>query len=178
MQASNQGLERQILESFQAMQVNTIASLRIRVWLIAAAAVGIVLLVGVTLLLMRRLVIVPLVRTKQYLLNIAEGDLTQEFDYQSNNELGEMANAMNTMGENLRRIVAEINDSVATLTSHSDGLNRNTVAWFKVHVTRQVRRPKRRRPLPSCRHPSTRSRAVAVALPNGSIGDGAGRVWP
>ncbi|MCB1880389.1 MAG: hypothetical protein KDI54_10090, partial [Gammaproteobacteria bacterium] len=37
-----------------------------------------------------------------------------------------MAEAMNTMVANLRRIVAEINRSVTTLTSHADSLNRNT----------------------------------------------------
>ena len=124
MHASNQVLEQEILESAQAMQVNTIASLRTRVWLFAA--MGVVLLVGVTLLVMQRLVIMPLARTKQHLLNVAAGDLTREFDYRSNNELGEMANAMNTMGANLLRIVAEINDSVAKLSSHSDDLNNTT----------------------------------------------------
>ncbi|MEN8178250.1 MAG: methyl-accepting chemotaxis protein [Pseudomonadota bacterium] len=124
MQEANQVLEKHILEDSDAMQANTVASLRVRVWLLAA--VGVVLLVGITLLVMQRLVIVPLEKTKQHLLTIAEGDLTHDFDYHSNNELGEMADAMNTMVENLRRIVAEINNSVAKQTCHADSLNRNT----------------------------------------------------
>ena len=121
MQEANQALEQQILEGAHGMQVNTVASLRIRIWLIAV--VGVVLLVGITLLVMQRLVIIPLEKTKRYLLSIAEGDLTQDLDYHSNNELGEMAAAMNTMVANLRRIAAEINSSVAALISHADNLS-------------------------------------------------------
>ncbi|MCB1831320.1 MAG: methyl-accepting chemotaxis protein [Chromatiaceae bacterium] len=124
MLTANQMLERRTLEESAAMQRDTLASMRIRVWLLAG--VGVILLVGVTLLVMQRLVIVPLERTKRHLLAIAEGDLTHDFEYRSSNELGEMAEAMNTMVANLRRIVAEINRSVTTLTSHADSLNRNT----------------------------------------------------
>ena len=124
MKGSNQALEQHILADSHAMQANTVASLRVRVWVLAV--IGVILLVGITLLVMQRLVITPLVRTKQHLLTIAEGYLTHDFDYQSNNELGEMADAMNTMVEKLRRIVAAINSTVTTLTSHSDRLSRNT----------------------------------------------------
>ncbi len=121
---ANQALEQRILKDANAMQSETLASLRIRVWLLAA--VGVVVLVGVTLLVMQRLVIRPLERTKQHLLAIAEGNLTRDFDYHSKNELGEMADAMNTMVANLRRIAAEIDSSVKTISSHADNLNGNT----------------------------------------------------
>ena len=124
LEESNQALEQRILEDAQTIQANTVAFMRLRVWLIAA--VGIVLLVGITLLMMQRLVISPLAKIKQHLLTIAQGDLTQDFEYQSKNELGEMAGAMNTMVENLRRIVGEIKSSVATLTGHSVSLNGTT----------------------------------------------------
>ena len=121
---ANQALQQRILDDSHAMQAATLASMRIRVWLLAA--VGVILLVGVTLLVMQRLVILPLERTKQHLLSIAGGDLTHDFDYRSGNELGEMADAMNTMVANLRRIVADINRSVRSLTAHADNLSRNT----------------------------------------------------
>ncbi len=124
MKEANHALEQHILNDSHTMQENTLASLNVLVWILAA--IGVVVQVGVTLLVMHRLVIVPLERTKQHLLTMSEGDLTQDLDYHSNNELGEMANAMNTMLENLRRIAAEINNSVATLTSHSDGLSQST----------------------------------------------------
>jgi len=124
MQKASQALEKTILKQAHIMQVSTVASLRMRIWLIAVA--GVILLVAITLLVMQRLVIVPLERTKRHLLSIAEGDLTQDLDYQSNNELGEMADAMSTMVMNLRRIVAETNHSVATLINHADSLNRST----------------------------------------------------
>jgi len=106
------------------MQVNILASLRVLVWMLAIA--GVVVQVGVTLLVMQRLVTVPLERRKRYLLTISEGDLTHDLDYHSNNELGEMAGAMNTMVKSLRRIAGEISNSVATLTSHSDSLSQST----------------------------------------------------
>ncbi|MEJ1364352.1 MAG: HAMP domain-containing methyl-accepting chemotaxis protein [Candidatus Sedimenticola sp. (ex Thyasira tokunagai)] len=123
MKDENQVLEERILEDAQAMQANTVSEMRERVWLLSA--VGVALLVGITLLVMYRMVIVPLERTKRHLLNVADGDLAQDFDYQSDNELGEMAGAMNTMVKNLRRISAEIDGSVGTLTNHSDSLNRD-----------------------------------------------------
>jgi len=98
------------------MQVNILASLRVLVWMLAIA--GVVVQVGVTLLVMQRLVTVPLERRKRYLLTISEGDLTHDLDYHSNNELGEMAGAMNTMVKSLRRIAGEI--------SNSDSLSQST----------------------------------------------------
>lgn len=124
LEMTNQALEQRILEDAKTIQANTVAFIRIRVWLIAA--VGMVLLVGITLLVMQRLVVIPLEKTKQHLLTIAEGDLTHNFDYRSNNELGEMADSMNTMVKNLRRIVEEIKNSVAKLTGHSVSLNDST----------------------------------------------------
>jgi len=71
-------------------------------------------------------VIIPLNRTRQHLLTLAEGDLTKNLDYQSDNEIGEMASAMSTMVDNLRRIVTEINGSLLRMTNHSNHLNSNT----------------------------------------------------
>ncbi len=123
MVLANQALEQRILNDSNTMKVNTIDSLRVRVWLFAAIAA--VLIVLVILFEMQRLVIKPLLRTKQYLLTISEGDLTQDLDYASKNEIGEMAEAMNTMVKKLRRIVAEINTSAATLASHSDTMSQS-----------------------------------------------------
>ncbi|MDX2504789.1 MAG: HAMP domain-containing methyl-accepting chemotaxis protein [Gammaproteobacteria bacterium] len=124
MKQSNQKLEQQIHDNAVTMQSNTIGSMRTQVWLFAV--VGVVLLISITLLVMQRLVIIPLNRTRQHLLTLSKGDLTQDFDYHSKNELGEMADAMNIMVENLRRIVTEINSSLSTLTNHTDSLNNNT----------------------------------------------------
>ncbi|MBL3527781.1 MAG: methyl-accepting chemotaxis protein [gamma proteobacterium endosymbiont of Lamellibrachia anaximandri] len=124
MKEANQALEQHILKDSHTMQDNILASLRRLVWLLAI--IGVAVQVAITLLVMHRLLIVPLERTKRYLLTISEGNLTQDLDYHSNNELGEMAEAMNTMVKNLRRIVAEINSSVATLNSHSDSLSQST----------------------------------------------------
>ncbi|MCP5417996.1 MAG: HAMP domain-containing protein [Chromatiaceae bacterium] len=123
MLGANKMLEQRVRRESDALKTGIMASTRVRVWLLALF--GVALLVGVTLLVMHRLVIVPLERTKRHLLAVADGDLTRDFDYQSGNELGEMAAAMNTMVANQRRIVAEINRSVAILNSHAENLISN-----------------------------------------------------
>jgi len=123
MDLANQALEQRIINDSNTMKVNTIDSLRVRVWLFAAIAAF--LIVMVILFEMQRLVIKPLLRTKQFLLMISEGDLTQNLDYASKNEIGEMADAMNTMVKKLRRIVAEIDTSAVTLASHSDTMSQS-----------------------------------------------------
>jgi|GEM_PF-1870767 len=124
--SANQQLETKILEDSNTMQNNTLSALR--VLLIFLAVLGVVGQAGVTLLVMNYLIIKPLRKTKEYLLTISRGDLTHNLDYQSNNELGEMANAMQTMVENQRRIVAEINTTMVALTTHSNSLNQHSVS--------------------------------------------------
>ncbi len=119
-------LEQRVLDNARSMQDSTVSALRLRVWLLAV--VSVVLLVGVILWAMHRVVIVPLARTKQHLLTLSGGDLTSEVRFNSGNELGEMAIAMNTMVENLRRIVAEINASVISVSNHADSLSHTSNA--------------------------------------------------
>jgi len=117
-------LEQRVLSNAQSMRANTVSALQLRVWLLAAASV--LVLVGVISWAMHRVVIVPLARTKQHLLTLSGGDLTSDFDFHSGNELGEMAHAMNTMVEKLRRIVEKINSSVISVSNHADSLNHTT----------------------------------------------------
>ncbi len=119
-----QALEQQVLGNARSMQANTVSALQLRVWLLAA--VSVLVLVGVISWAMHRVVIVPLAKTKQHLLTLSGGDLTSDFDFHSGNELGEMAHAMNTMVEKLRRIVEKINTSVISVSNHADRLNHTT----------------------------------------------------
>ncbi len=119
-------LEQRVLDNARSMQDSTVSALRLRVWLLAV--VSVVLLVGVILWAMHRVVIVPLARTKQHLLTLSGGDLTSEVRFNSGNELGEMAIAIDTMVENLRRIVAEINASVISISNHADSLSHTSNA--------------------------------------------------
>jgi len=121
---ANLHLETQILEDSNTMQNNTLNSLRFLLWFLAL--LGVIGQAGITLLVMNYLVIKPLRKTKEYLLTISKGDLTHDLDYQSNNELGEMAEAMQFMVENLRRIVDKINTTMESLTNHSNSLNQQS----------------------------------------------------
>lgn len=119
-------LQDMILANAKNMQGSVTTLMKRDMWL--AAVLICVFVVGISVVLLRRVVIDPLQKTKSHLLTIAEGDLTREFDYSSKNELGEMARAMNTMVENLRRIAGKIHDSAATVTSQSENLRDTTSA--------------------------------------------------
>lgn len=122
---ANQQLESQIREDSSQMQSNTLSALQGLLWVLAI--LGVLGQAGITLVIMNYLIIKPLRKTKEYLLNISRGDLTHNLDYQSDNELGEMAQAMQTMVENQRRIVEEINTTMVALTTHSNSLNQHSV---------------------------------------------------
>jgi len=63
---------------------------------------------------------------RRCVLAVADGDLSAQLDYASNNELGEIATAMNAIVANLRRITLQIHESVSTVTRHSQSLAQTT----------------------------------------------------
>ena len=129
LSVTSKAVEDGILVDAHMMQVSVISTLKQGIWVMMVLA-GIAM-VGISVFLIRRTIILPLHKTKAHLLAIAEGDLSKELDYSSNNELGEMANAMNAMVRNLRRIVSDINNSVATVSNHSEGLTGTTQELVK-----------------------------------------------
>jgi len=74
---------------------------------------GVIALLGVVL---GRRLTQPLVHMAQVADRIAEGDLTPRVSYQSGDEIGTLAGALNRMSDNLRNILKEVLDN-------SDGLN-------------------------------------------------------
>ena len=86
--------------------------------------VGVLLLVGVTLLVMQRLVILPLERTKKHLLTIAEGDLTRDFDYRSSSasDSARSASEQALAGRDIVSQTASGINTIATKVSDSSTL--------------------------------------------------------
>ena len=124
LSTASQSLEQRILEETATMQSSILSNLTRDIWILMIIA-G-VMIVGSGVLLIQRSIILPLRKTKAHLEAIAEGDLSADLDYSSNNELGDMARAMNNMVANLRRIVSDIHASVATVANHSQGLTSTT----------------------------------------------------
>jgi methyl-accepting chemotaxis protein len=77
-------------------------------WLIVAVAViGIVLSLGLSLMVTRSIT-EPIARSLAVSESIAHGDLTQRFDLQQRDEIGQLATALNRVSSTLSRIVGEI----------------------------------------------------------------------
>ncbi|HEX3746743.1 MAG TPA: methyl-accepting chemotaxis protein [Bryobacteraceae bacterium] len=84
------------------------------------------LALGFCAFLATRTIRAPLAQAVVVLRKIAQGDLTQELKHTSDDEVGDMAAAMQTMCSSLRGIVGEIATSVKTLSKTSAGLEGNS----------------------------------------------------
>lgn len=84
--------------------------------------------VGVALAVMLGIVLAlsitrPLQKGVTFAQHMARGDLTQTLDIARNDEIGELASALNNMGANLRRMFHEIRQSVMSLASAATELS-------------------------------------------------------
>ncbi len=89
---------------------------------LAAAAVGVALAVGLGIVLVISITR-PLQKGVAFAKNMARGDLTQTLDIARNDEIGELASALNEMGGNLRRMFHEVRQSVTSLASAASELS-------------------------------------------------------
>jgi len=65
----------------------------------------------------------PIAKAVTFAKHMARGDLTQTLDIARNDEIGELATALNDMGANLRRMFHEIRQSVTSLASAASELS-------------------------------------------------------
>ena len=79
-----------------------------------AVVLGIILALGFTR---------PIAKAVTFAKHMARGDLTQTLDIARNDEIGELATALNDMGANLRRMFHEIRQSVTSLASAASELS-------------------------------------------------------
>jgi len=85
-------------------------------------------------------IINPIIRSLRKLVylaeKISEGDLTERVDIRSNDELGELGQSFNKMSENLRSILANVNQTSTLLTESAETLH--GVATQTNEATQQV----------------------------------------
>lgn len=88
---------------------------------------GILVLVGITLtglvfFFVTRSITFPLTRGVAFAENMAQGDLSSDFEAAQDDEVGKLARAMNKMIINLRAMMGKLNDGVETLSGSSGEL--------------------------------------------------------
>lgn len=67
----------------------------------------------------------PIINIRDLVQIVADGDLTIDVEVQSNDEIGELGQAFNTMVSNLRMLIGGINEAAGHLSSASQQLNAN-----------------------------------------------------
>jgi len=80
---------------------------------------------GVFIYLIIRSIIKPINRLKDHAVLISNGDLTEDIDIHTNDEIGQLAKSMVTMQENLKSLIYEISQSSEQLTGQSEELSQS-----------------------------------------------------
>lgn len=82
--------------------------------------VGILLVSGICVVALTRKIVKPIITLKHEIITLAEkgGDLTQEINVSSKDEVGELTHAFNKFLANLRTIMTEINESATNVAEH------------------------------------------------------------
>jgi len=103
---------------------------------------GIVLFIGILLgLLLAKKISVPILALRDAAKRVGNGDLTQRVNNQSNDEIGELANAFNTMIDDLSRARKELHETNVSLSSANQTLN-NTLGELKSTQTQLIQSEK------------------------------------
>jgi len=98
------------------------AELRHRIFKALALVVAGTLLAAVVIFLVARSITVRLKHGVDFANVMAKGDLSHDIDIECEDETGKLARAMNSMINNLRGMMADINQGVATLSGSSEQL--------------------------------------------------------
>lgn len=105
----------------QAMQMVTGLQLDLREDFIVSMAVLFLLLTGLSIYLYRR-VVQPLVRLRKGVANIGRGDFTAQYPDFGDNEIGDLARALNTMGQALHKRDLEL-DQARSFAAHREKMH-------------------------------------------------------
>jgi len=98
---------------------DTAASVKLRSAIMAGAGSVLGLLIGIVL---TRAITVPLLKGVELARAMADGDLSRTMDVRQKDEIGTLANALNEMVLNLRRMMGEVAEEVASVASSSVSL--------------------------------------------------------
>jgi methyl-accepting chemotaxis protein len=88
--------------------------------LLLTSFVSLLLAAGACFLIVRKGVIKPVMRVRQVLLSLAQGDLTQRVSIENHDEIGQMSTALNTSLENMGEAMQSISRESGTLASASE----------------------------------------------------------
>jgi methyl-accepting chemotaxis protein len=77
---------------------------------------------GVLIFLLVASFIKPILTLKDKVLKVSNGDLTEQIDIKSNDEIGELSNAFNDMQTSLRTLIEKIEVSAEQVASHTEQL--------------------------------------------------------
>ncbi|WP_077601769.1 methyl-accepting chemotaxis protein [Oceanobacillus sojae] len=92
--------------------------------LIVVLSITLILGIGVILLLIRS-VIRPIKEIREKAEIISTGDLTQSVEVKTNDEIGQLGNAFNNMGESLRELVRDVELNAQQVAASAEELNAN-----------------------------------------------------
>ena len=101
--------------SKMALETESIAARSVIQQVAITAVIGLVVLCVVIFFLFSMMIVNPLKKGVKLAEAIEQGDLSQRLDIHSNDEIGLLARAMNTMAENLSGMVSRVNHSSGTL---------------------------------------------------------------
>ncbi len=93
------------------------------IWSILTIAVIAIILIALFALLIASKIAKPLTQSVNFAQTISHGDLTQQIEIKQQDEIGALANALNEMGGNLRKMFKDISNGVETLSSASKDLS-------------------------------------------------------
>jgi len=89
-----------------------------------AFILGIAIIIGaVAVFFITKSIIAPIIRLKEQAITISEGDLTQNIKIQSNDEIGHLGQAFNSMQESLRTLIQNVESSAELVASSAGQLS-------------------------------------------------------
>lgn len=127
----NADLVMELSEKIVDIAINSAEKLSEKIASSAGSAIAIVWIISALSLIIAvvfayffaRSISIPLKRAVDFANRMSEGDLTRKLDIDRKDEIGEMANSMNTMTANMSAMIRGINADVSTLSDASSDLN-------------------------------------------------------
>ncbi|MBW2187718.1 MAG: HAMP domain-containing protein, partial [Deltaproteobacteria bacterium] len=102
------------------------ASAQHMTWMVLFVGGGIVLLLIVAVMLISQSISRPIIKGVQFAQLVADGDLSTQLDVDSKDEVGQLANALNAMVEQLQQIVTDVRTASDNVAAGSQELSANS----------------------------------------------------
>ncbi len=107
-------------------------------------SMGIIIAATLLAVFLTQIISRPLTQLEQTARSLAEGNLTVRVPETSDDEIGHLANAFNTMAERLKTILGEMEGRIEQRTAEAERRSRLIAAAARVgHIANQIREPER-----------------------------------